>query len=118
MSGSLQCRRVYDAVDPNDGQRVLVDRLWPRGVRKDDPRVGLWLPDAAPSGELRTWYGHREERYQEFADRYRAELDGSNASEALDRLRQLIEAGPVTLVTASREVANGHLPVLSDYLTD
>jgi uncharacterized protein YeaO (DUF488 family) len=91
----IRVARVYDDPGPDDGQRVLVDRLWPRGFRKDDPRVGTWFKDVAPSKELREWYDHQPERFDEFATRYREELQGS---EALDELRRLTKSGVVTLV--------------------
>lgn len=74
----VQVGRVYEQPD-GATRRVLVDRLWPRGVRKDDPRVDAWLPQVAPSTELRRWYGHRAEAFEEFADRYAAELAGGRA---------------------------------------
>jgi uncharacterized protein YeaO (DUF488 family) len=109
----IRLARVYDDPSPDDGQRVLVDRLWPRGFRKDDPRVGVWFKDVAPSKELREWYNHQPERFDEFAARYRAELQ---ASEALDELRKLTKRGDVTLVTATREVQGSHAAVLATLL--
>ncbi|QLL08838.1 DUF488 domain-containing protein [Mycobacterium vicinigordonae] len=109
----IRTARVYDDVASGDGQRVLVDRLWPRGIRKDDPRVGIWLKDVAPSKELREWYHHEPERFDEFASRYRAELAGNPA---LGELRKLTERGVVTLVTATREVAGSDAAVLAELL--
>jgi len=109
--------RVYDAVRPDDGTRVLVDRLWPRGIRKDDPRVGRWLKNIAPSTDLRVWYGHDPAKVDEFARRYTAELDQPDAAAALDELRALAAAaGPVTLVTATKELDLSHLAVLARLL--
>lgn len=105
--------RVYDDVSPDEGQRVLVDRVWPRGVRKDDPRVGVWCKEVAPSKDLREWYQHRAERFDEFAARYRAELRGSAA---LAELRKCAKRGPVTLVTATREVDISQAAVLAKLL--
>jgi len=105
--------RIYEDVGPDDGQRVLVDRIWPRGIRKDDPRVGIWCKDVAPSKELREWYHHQPERFEEFAKRYAAELDGNPA---LDELRQMAKTGTVTLVTATREVDGSHAAVLANIL--
>jgi uncharacterized protein YeaO (DUF488 family) len=90
-----------------------VDRLWPRGFRKDDPRVGTWFKDVAPSKELREWYDHQPERFDEFATRYRKELQGSAA---LDELRRLTKSGVVTLVTATRHVDGSHAAVLATLL--
>lgn len=105
--------RVYDDVSPDEGQRVLVDRVWPRGVRKDDPRVGVWCKEVAPSKDLREWYQHRAERFDEFAARYRAELRGSAA---LAELGKRAKRGPVTLVTATREVDISQAAVLAKLL--
>ena len=109
----IRVARVYDYAGPDDGQRVLVDRMWPRGVRKDDPRVGTWCKDVAPSKELREWYHHDPERFGEFAARYREELADSAA---LDELRNLAKRGVVTLVTATREVDGSHAAVLAKLL--
>jgi uncharacterized protein YeaO (DUF488 family) len=106
--------RVYDATDGS--RRVLVDRLWPRGFRKDDPRVDAWLPEVAPSTELRKWYGHAPERKDEFVERYRQELATPAGAAALDELRTLVDGGPATLVTATKSVENSHLPVLAELL--
>lgn len=106
--------RVYD--EPDGTKRVLVDRLWPRGFRKDDPRVDAWLPEVAPSTELRKWYGHLPERKAEFVERYRQELETPEGETALGELRTLVGGGPATLVTATREVENSHLPVLAELL--
>ncbi|WP_297797143.1 DUF488 family protein, partial [Mycobacterium sp.] len=89
------------------------DRVWPRGVRKDDPRVGIWRKEVAPSKDLREWYQHRPERFDEFASRYRAEL---RDSAALEELRKLAERGPVTLVTATRAVDISQAAVLAKLL--
>jgi uncharacterized protein YeaO (DUF488 family) len=109
----IRIARIYDDLDPDDGQRVLVDRIWPRGIRKDDPRVGIWRKDVAPSKELREWYHHQPERFDEFAARYEAELAGSPA---LEELRKLAKSGVVTLVTATREVDGSHAAVLAKLL--
>jgi uncharacterized protein YeaO (DUF488 family) len=109
----IRVARVYDDPSPDDGRRILVDRLWPRGFRKDDPRVGTWFKDVAPSKELRGWYNHQPERFDEFAARYRKELQGS---EVLDELRTLAKHDVVTLVTATREVQGSHAAVLATML--
>jgi uncharacterized protein YeaO (DUF488 family) len=104
--------RVYDRRD-GDGFRVLVDRLWPRGVAKGDGRVDEWLPEVAPSTELRRWFGHDPERFAGFAARYRAELE---ENEAVARLRDLGRREGVTLVYAARDTVHNHARVLADYL--
>lgn len=109
---TVRVARVYDDPQPDDGERVLVDRLWPRGFRKNDPRVGRWMPDVAPSAELRRWYSHVPERFDEFAARYREELESEEGAAALAELRKLARSGPLTLVTAVREVEISHAAVL------
>jgi uncharacterized protein YeaO (DUF488 family) len=109
----IRVARVYDDPSPDDGRRVLVDRLWPRGFRKDDPRVGTWCKDVAPSKELREWYNHQPERFDEFAARYRNELQDG---EALEDLCKLTKSGVVTLVTATRHVEGSHAAVLATLL--
>jgi uncharacterized protein YeaO (DUF488 family) len=109
----IRVARIYQDIDPDDGQRVLVDRIWPRGIRKDDPRVGIWLKDVAPSKELREWYHHRLELFDEFTARYEAELSGNSA---LEELRELATRGVVTLVTATREVDCSLAAVLAKLL--
>jgi uncharacterized protein YeaO (DUF488 family) len=115
MSAESRIRvgRIYDDIDPDDGQRVLVDRIWPRGIRKDDPRVGIWCKDVAPSKELREWYHHQPERFDEFASRYEAELTGNTA---LEELRELTGRGVVTLVTATRDLDGSQAAVLAKLL--
>ncbi|MFH8408559.1 DUF488 domain-containing protein [Streptomyces sp. NPDC018019] len=114
--GGIRQRRVYEEAEAGDGARVLVDRLWPRGMAKDAAHLDEWCKDVAPSKELRTWYGHRPERYEEFAERYRAELAASPAAEALDGLRERAAAGPLTLLTATKDLALSHVTVLAEVL--
>lgn len=111
----MRLGRVYDDPAPGDGARVLVDRLWPRGIRKEDPRVGQWCKDVAPSTELRKWYGHRPDRAVEFALRYRAELGEPQVAEVLSQLRAMAQH-PLILLTATKEVGESHLPVLAEFL--
>lgn len=112
----VRAGRVYDAPGPDDGTRVLVDRLWPRGLSKEKARVEVWLKDVAPSGGLREWYGHDPAKREEFVRRYRAELAQDDHAEALTRLRSLLEEGPVTLVTATRDLSLSQAKVLADLL--
>lgn len=116
----VRIRRVYEAVEPDDGTRVLVDRLWPRGLAKTDAAFDDWLKTAAPSAELRKWYGHDPGKYAEFADRYRAELAeaGSAASEALGRLVELAAEGTLTLLTATKDLEHSHPQVLAAEITE
>lgn len=118
-SSSVRVRRVYDPQEDGDGTRVLVDRLWPRGVAKDRARIDRWLKDLTPSNELRSWY-HEDRtgtRYDDFVDRYRAELSDPVHTAAVDELVELVRAGgPVTLVTAVKDVPHSHVPVLVDHV--
>ncbi len=98
------------------GRRVLVDRLWPRGVNKDQARLDEWLKDVAPSTELRRWYGHDVGRFEEFAHRYHTELAEPPALGAVGHLVELSGAGPVVLLTATRDVAHSAAQVLLDHL--
>lgn len=106
-------RSFTPSLGRNHGQCVLVDRVWPRGVRKDDPRVGIWCKDVAPSKELREWYHHQPERFDEFASRCKAEL---RDSPALEELRKLANRGVVTLVTATRDLDISQATVLAKLL--
>lgn len=107
--------RVYDE-RTDETPRVLVDRLWPRGVAKGSGAFDEWLRDVAPSHELRRWYGHVADRFPEFAERYRAELETEPAASALARLRELAAGGEVTLVTSTKELELSHLAVLAEEL--
>jgi uncharacterized protein YeaO (DUF488 family) len=109
-------KRVYDAPARSDGLRVLVDRLWPRGVRKDAAALDQWRKDLAPSAELRTFYGHRPERFAEFASRYRAELRQPAAAAAVDELVDLTERRRVTLLTATRDLPRSGAAVLAKHV--
>ena len=114
----VQLRRVYDTKSRSDeGYRVLVDRLWPRGTTKADARLDEWLRDAAPSTELRRWYGHDVHRFDEFARRYRAELRRPPASAAVYHLIDLARRGTITLLTATRDVEHSGARVLQSYVT-
>lgn len=105
-------KRIYDEAHGGDGYRVLVDRLWPRGVSKDDAALDEWCKDVAPSPELRKWFDHREDRFEEFAERYRGELDGSPE---LERLRELAtRRRPLTLLYAAKDARINHAVVLAD----
>lgn len=114
IGNGIRIRRVYEAPDPDDGTRVLVDRIWPRGLAKDEARLDEWAKAAAPSTELRRWYGHAPERYSEFAERYRTELADPERREAVDHLRDLAASGPLTLLTATKDPAQSHLPLLAE----
>jgi uncharacterized protein YeaO (DUF488 family) len=108
--------RVYDPPGPDKGTRVLVDRLWPRGLSKDTAHVDLWLKGIAPSNELRGWYGHDPAKHEEFVRRYRAELAQDDHAEALTQLRSLLEESPVTLLTVTKDLSLSQSTVLADEL--
>ncbi|MFF4352526.1 DUF488 domain-containing protein [Streptomyces sp. NPDC001530] len=113
----IRYHRIYEEVSPEDGVRVLVDRVWPRGLRKDDAHLDAWLRDVAPSTELRRWYAHDPERYQEFRKRYLAELRDPDHQQALRELDDLARRGRVTLLTATRDVDHSQAAVLADRLS-
>lgn len=117
MDRKITQHRVYDSSPDDEGARVLVDRLWPRGLSKEAAHLDAWLREVAPTNELRRWYGHDPERYEEFRDRYLAELGDDAHREAADRLRELADQGPVTLLTATRDPAISHTAVLAEWLT-
>jgi uncharacterized protein YeaO (DUF488 family) len=112
----MRVARIYDPPRPDDGVRVLADRLWPRGVRKNDRRIDRWIKEVAPSSELRRWYSHDLDRYAEFVVRYEHELEDPVVANALGELRDLANAGPVTLLTSAKDVEHGHLVVLKRLL--
>ncbi|GIH63830.1 DUF488 domain-containing protein [Microbispora siamensis] len=114
---SVTVRRVYEDPAPGDGTRVLVDRVWPRGLTKEAAHLDEWVKDVAPSSALRSWYGHVPERFGEFRSRYLAELDDPERHAALDRLRRLMESGPLTLLTATRDVEHSQAAVLAEVLS-
>ncbi|GAA4170975.1 DUF488 domain-containing protein [Shinella granuli] len=109
----VEIKRIYDEPDPADGTRILVDRLWPRGLSKEKAGFDLWMKDVAPSSALRKWFDHKPERWPEFQARYREELLGNPA---LEDLRERIAAGTVTLLYGSRNRDFNHAAVLADVL--
>jgi len=116
MTGQLRIKRIYEPASQADGQRVLVDRVWPRGISRDAARLTLWLKDIAPTAALRKWFGHVPERWQAFQNRYRAEL-GAN-TEAVVKLRALLEQGDVTLLYGARDTQHNQAVVIKDYLAE
>jgi uncharacterized protein YeaO (DUF488 family) len=108
----VRVRRVYDPPEPDDGLRVLVDRLWPRGLAKVDARIDEWPKAVTPSSELRRWYHGPEGTPEEFSRRYEAELAAPEAAEALDRLRRLAAGTRLTLLTSAKKPEHGHTAVL------
>jgi len=118
MGGKPDVRvsRVYDEPEPDDGTRVLVDRIWPRGLAKDKARLDQWLKQVAPSTELRKWYGHDPERFEEFGRRYLEELKDAERAQALKHLRELAKSGTLTLLTATKHAEISEAAVLADLI--
>jgi len=113
-SSRIRLKRVYDEPAKTDGTRVLVDRIWPRGLRKDEAAIDEWLKEIAPSTELRKWFGHEPERWEEFRKRYEAELAKNEA--AVERLLDLCRKDTVTLVYAARDDEHNNAVVLKELL--
>ncbi|QNP68459.1 DUF488 family protein [Streptomyces roseirectus] len=109
---SVRVRRVYEPPSPDDGLRVLVDRLWPRGLTKDAARVDAWPKDLTPSTELRRWYHADEGSYEEFARRYEGELAEPGAARLLEEVRESAATGTVTLLTSAKVPEESHAAVL------
>jgi uncharacterized protein YeaO (DUF488 family) len=110
----IKIKRVYEEFDPEDGVRVLVDRIWPRGLSKQKARVDVWLSDIAPSAELRKWFGHDPVRWSEFKRRYFEELDRNE--EAVRKLKELAGGGDVSLLYAAKDPDYNNAVCLSEYL--
>jgi len=114
MPRQIRTKRIYDPPGPRDGKRVLVDRLWPRGLKKDEGDIDLWLREVAPSNELRRWFGHDAARWNEFRRRYAAELDRNR-----DALQQLLSmTGTVMLLFAARDPDKNNAVALAEWLRD
>jgi uncharacterized protein YeaO (DUF488 family) len=112
----VRMRRVYDDLAPDDGTRVLVDRIWPRGLAKATARIDEWAKVVAPSTELRRWYGHDPSRFEEFRRRYQAELAEPERQGAVRHLRELARSGPLTLLTATKDIEHSQAAVLVEHL--
>ena len=115
---NITLKRVYDEVGHNDGTRVLVDRVWPRGVSKEHAQLDDWIKDVSPSTELRKWFGHDPDRFEEFSRRYREELETDEGREALQRLRDTATGKRLTLLTATKDIEHSQVTVLASLLSD
>ena len=113
---NIALKRAYDEPAENDGTRVLVDRLWPRGLSKERAHIDLWLKEIAPSTELRKWYGHDPDKFEEFRRRYESELATEPAQTAVNKLRALAEQGKTTLIFSAHDASLSDAAVLRDYL--
>jgi uncharacterized protein YeaO (DUF488 family) len=112
---TIRVKRAYEAPSREDGERILVDRLWPRGVRKDKARVDAWVRDVAPSSQLRKWFGHDPDRWDEFKRRYFRELDAHK--ERIEALRRQLRGQIVTLLYGTKDTEHNNAAALRDYLT-
>ena len=113
-AANIKLKRAYEPVDPEDGTRILVDRLWPRGVSKVEAALDQWMKEIAPSTELRKWFGHDPGRWKEFCRRYSVELKQN--AELLSNLRSLARQGPVTLVYSAHDEVHNDAVVLRDII--
>ncbi len=111
---NVKLKRAYQPPAPDDGTRILIDRLWPRGLKKTDAAIDQWMKEIAPSTELRKWFGHDPDRWQEFRRRYRSEV--REHREQLDRLRTLAQHGRITLVFSAHDEAHNDAVVLRELL--
>jgi uncharacterized protein YeaO (DUF488 family) len=115
---AIQVRRVYDPPTPGDGYRVLIDRIWPRGLRKAQARLDAWPKELAVSADLRRWFGHDPERWGEFRQRYRDELYTPERRAALQALAQRAREGPVTILYGARDTEHNNAVVLAEVLNE
>ncbi len=111
----IQIKRIYDKPDNEDGKRILVDRLWPRGVNKERAKVDLWLKDIAPSNELRKWFSHDPVKWHEFRKRYREELKGKRAH--VKQLAEELKKGNITLLFSAKDTEHNNAAVLKELLS-
>jgi uncharacterized protein YeaO (DUF488 family) len=114
----IQLERVYGAKGRASGKRILVDRIWPRGVTKDALKLDLWLRELAPSNELRKWFGHDPRRWVEFKRRYHSELRRPDRQEQLHELLELARKGPVTLLYGARDEEHNEAVALREFVED
>ena len=117
-TGHIRCKRIYDAPDPADGRRVLVDRIWPRGVTREAAAIDEWLKEIGPSTELRSWFAHRTDRWVEFAQRYRIELTGGTSTILLQKLLDFASRAPLTLLYSARDVSHNQAVVIAEVLEE
>ncbi len=110
----VKTKRIYDPPSPEDGRRVLIDRLWPRGVKKEEAKIDEWLRDIAPSTELRKWFAHDPEKWREFKGRYKKELN--NKTELIEALRAEAKKGTLTLLFAAKDTEHVNAVVLKEVL--
>jgi uncharacterized protein YeaO (DUF488 family) len=115
---AIKLKRVYDKPERADGVRILVDRLWPRGLSKDEAGLDEWIRDIAPSNRLRAWFGHKPGRWREFQKRYRQELSTSEKKAMLARLRKIARISTVTLLYAAKDTERNNAVALAGFLKE
>jgi uncharacterized protein YeaO (DUF488 family) len=115
---NIKIKRVYEQPDKDDGRRILVDRLWPRGLTKEEAGVDLWLKDIAPSTELRKWFGHDPDRWEEFKERYRAELAEADKMEVLRDIAERAEEENVTLLFGAKDTRHNDARALEAFIRE
>ena len=114
----IRCKRIYEPRADSDGHRVLVDRIWPRGVTRQDAHIDQWLKEIAPSTKLRTWFNHRVDRWPEFETLYRAELRSDGSATILQSLLKIADASQLTLLYSARDEAHNQAVVIVGYLEE
>jgi uncharacterized protein YeaO (DUF488 family) len=114
----ITIKRIYDPVSEDDGKRILVDRLWPRGVKKEKAAIDEWLKDIAPSDELRKWFSHDSSKWQEFKNRYKMELKGKDKSEFIEHLRKIARKGKITLLFSAKDIVHNNAVALKELLEE
>ncbi len=118
MPGKVEVRRIYEDRKGSGGYRVLVDRIWPRGIRKADAHLDEWMRDVAPSTELRKWYGHDPEKWPEFRERYRRELEDPERARRLDELVERARSGDLVLLCGAKDAGNSQAEVLREVIEE
>jgi uncharacterized protein YeaO (DUF488 family) len=116
MAVDVRAKRIYDEAEPDDGYRVLTDHIWPRGISRERAKLDEWARELAPSGELRKWFDHVPERFDEFRARYRAEL--ADRPERINELRAMAKKRPLTIVYAARDEERNNAVVLAELVRD
>jgi uncharacterized protein YeaO (DUF488 family) len=115
---ALRVKRVYEEPEEVDGERILVDRIWPRGLSKEKARLSDWRKELAPSNDLRRWFGHDPERWEEFKDRYRAELKEAGQMEEVHEISDMAEEGNVTLVFGAKDTEHNNARALESFIRE
>jgi uncharacterized protein YeaO (DUF488 family) len=113
---AIKLKRVYEKPEHADGVRILVDRLWPRGLSKDEAGLDEWIRDIAPSNSLRTWFGHKPERWKDFRKRYKQELSSPEKKAIMARLRRIARISTVTLLYAAKDTDRNNAVALAEFL--